>query len=135
MVRLFGVGVGNGVSLGVFEPGQVWTGSVADFDVFVASAPIYGTVRADGTHVMVPEAFRGSDFAFGNSRRATLGIWIRALERDVSDCSIKSRSRVQSTGAFNSDSGTYVEIIGEQGTNQAVFLNCTADVVVGVDID
>ena len=29
---------------------------------------------------MVPEAFQGRLFAFGNYRRAELGLWIRAIE-------------------------------------------------------
>ena len=36
----------NGLSLGSFDLGQVWTGDVADFDVFRAAAPIYGTTGA-----------------------------------------------------------------------------------------
>eukprot|EP01052_Picozoa_sp_SAG31_P014901 SAG31_NODE_942_length_10853_cov_24.620420_1_plen_1141_part_10 len=106
----------NGVSLGFFEPGQIWRNVVNDFDEFVATAPIYGNVRVStlegsaAVHAMVPEAFRGTDFAVGNTHRGTVGIWIRALGQAVDDCSVTSGVETQSIGVIAAESSTYVEI-------------------------
>jgi hypothetical protein len=123
----------NGGSLGIFEPGQVWTGSVTDFDEFRACEPIYGTVQEGnaGTHAMVPIQFKGHRFSFGNSRRLALGLWIRALDESA-NCIVTSAVGTESLPSIPSATGLLKIINYANGDDKSVSLLCSADVILAV---
>eukprot|EP01050_Picozoa_sp_SAG11_P003401 SAG11_NODE_191_length_12943_cov_3.853706_10_plen_606_part_00 len=136
----------NGVSLGNFETGQVWSGPTSDFDEFRASEPIYGVIEYPGlqpsrTQAMVPESFKGRSFVFGNTRRISLGFYIRTLDSAAS-CSIFTRGDhnagvgvvVDHTGDIAAYSGhLFVSSTdGNHGDSSGSVVTCTSDVVVTV---
>eukprot|EP01043_Picozoa_sp_COSAG02_P025042 COSAG02_NODE_1393_length_12906_cov_6.298352_1_plen_4217_part_01 len=122
----------NGVSVATLDKGDLWTGSVSDFDELYASGPIYGTVRntlsSSAEHAMASGRLKGVSFSFANLHN---GISARALESDAS-CTVTNSAGPVETRSIEAGTGHLFQLNAASGSGQGVTVVCSSDIVLAV---
>ena len=58
----------NGSFIATLDAGEIYSGSIAQHDIFSANQPIFGSTSNGGTVALSPEAIQGTQFSYANNR-------------------------------------------------------------------